>query len=279
MPRRRRSNSLIGNARARRSGRRRVARRRSERMFGRTVETNVLHQTVAVRTIPRHRWVSLMLLTLLGGIAYWLFMSNTFYVFDAHIEGTNLLTAAEVYMLADIDGWHIFWIRPDEVEARLLNEPTIKQAEVSVGLPNRVTIRIEERQPLAVWQSNGESYFVDEEGVLFRLRGDASEALVIRDMRDVPVQPGMQVDPEAVRTVVELHTLLPERRAFDWRPAAGVSFIAEGGWEVRFGDRHDLAWKVAVYRKFAETLATQENIAVLDLTVPERPFYQVRSGE
>jgi len=208
-----------------------------------------------------------MLLTVLGMVAYWVFMSNTFYVFDARIEGARLLTAAEVYAMADVDGWHIFWIRPDEVEARLLNEPTIKQAEVSVGLPNRLTIRIEERRPLAVWQSNGESYFVDDEGVLFRLRGDASDALVIRDMRDVPVQPGMQVDAEAVRTVVELHTLLPERRAFDWRPAAGVSFIADGGWEVRFGDRHDLAWKVAVYRTFAETFATQENVAVLAVYV------------
>ena len=278
MPRRRRSNSRIGTPRPRRNGRR-VVRRRSERMFGRTVETNVLRHSVAVQTMPRHRWVSLALLTILGAVAYWLFMSNTFYVFDARIEGAQLLTAAEVYTLADIDGWHVFWIRPDDVEARLLSEPTIKQADVSVRLPNRVTIRIVEREPLAVWQSNAESYFVDTEGVLFRLRGDASDALVIRDMRGIPAQPGMQVDPEAVRTVLELHALLPERRAFDWRPAAGVSFFAEGGWEVRFGDRHDLAWKVAVYRTFAETIAAEGNVAFLDLTVPERPFYQVRTGE
>ncbi len=128
---------------------------------------------------------------------------------------------------------------------------------------------------MAVWQSAGQSFYVDSEGTLFGLRGDATEMLVIRDLGDNPVLAGTTVDPEAVRSAAELIQLLPERRAYDWEAGLGLSFVTDGGWQVTFGDHTRIAAKVAAYHAFQEQIQSDQKIVLLDLSVPEHPYYRV----
>lgn len=268
--------------RRRRSNRRRnrPRRRRSERLVA---YESVLPGLKARPNPPGPaiaQWIrghvgTVVVLIVLSVIAYWFFASDTFYVYDADVRGTVYTTPEEIYALADIDGWNVFWIDAVEVEQRIESLAIVKDARVSLRLPNTVRIEVTERQPVAVWQSGPHSMLVDAEGVLFGLRGDASRAVSIHDLRDVEVAAGQEVDPQAVTTALALHRLLPERRAFDWRPAAGIGFVTEGGWTVRFGDHQRLQWKVAVFRAFEEQLAAEKSVTLLDLTAPDRPYYRV----
>lgn len=262
---------------------RRPRRRRSQRLVVyqstlpglQQAHSQALYDRQALLSWLRSHLVSFMLILLLSATAYWFFLSDTFYVYGAEITGTVFTTPDEIYALADIDGWNVFWINPQTVEARIAALPIIKAVDVKVELPNRLIIRVVERQPVAVWQAGDRQLLVDLEGVLFEVRGDASKAIVIRDLRGTPLQPGNAVDPEAVYTALELSRLLPEQRVFDWHPGAGLSFVTEEGWRVQIGDRQKLPLKVLIYRRFREQLAPLRQVAFLDLSVPERPYYRV----
>jgi cell division septal protein FtsQ len=221
------------------------------------------------------RQLSLALLLVLALICAWFFGTEDFYVYSAHVEGNQFLTSEEIYNQAQLEGLSIFWVNPPALAASLKQNPLIKEATVSAYLPHHVSIVIVERQPVAVWQSGNDSLYVDAEGALFPLRGDATGAVVIRDLRGDKIAPGNVVDTEAVQTALELAKLVPTRRAFDWEPAAGISFITDAGWRVSFGDHYRLDVKAAAYDAFTRQIAPFEKIELLDLSAPEHPYYRV----
>ncbi len=264
--------------------RRRPRRRRSQRLVvyqsalpGLQARPQALEDRRFLLSWLRGHLFTFFLLLVLGGTGYWLFLSDTFYVYGAEIHGTVFTTPDEIYALADFDGWNIFWINPQTVEARIKALPVVKAVDVKLHLPNTVVIRVVERQPVAVWQAGDSRFLVDKEGVLFRVRGDASKAVVIRDQRGVQLQLGDTVDPVAIYTALELYRLLPEQQVYEWRPGAGLSFVTDEGWRVQIGDHQKLKLKVLVYRSFREQIAPYKPVAFLDVSVPERPYYRVRT--
>ncbi len=65
---------------------------------------------------------------------------------------------------------------PRQVEAEILqNSPDIKQAHVSIEMPDALNIVIEERIPAILWYQNDEELFwIDQEGFTFTVRGEAN---------------------------------------------------------------------------------------------------------
>lgn len=223
----------------------------------------------------REVWARLLILGLLAMLLYIAFGTSWFYIYDVEVQGAQRLSKEELYHLSNLEALSVFWLNPQAVARRLEAEPLVARAHVALRPPSHVTIHVEERLPLAVWQTGNQSLFVDEQGVLFGLRGDASEYLVIRDLRDVPVEGGQQVDEVVVRTAWELAQLIPERRAFDWEPGVGLSFVTEGGWRVTFGDYTRLSAKVAAFHAFQSQIQSDKELLLLDLSDPDHPYYRV----
>ncbi|MDQ4078524.1 MAG: FtsQ-type POTRA domain-containing protein [Chloroflexota bacterium] len=223
----------------------------------------------------RRRLRLFLALLAVGLLGYLLFGTPWFYIYDIEVEGAHLLTKEELYNRSNLEALSIFWLNPRGVAKRLEEDPLVMRAVVSARPPNRVRVQIQERSPVAVWQSGGQSFYVDSDGVLFGLRGDASEMLVVRDLHDTPVEPGSEVDTEAIRTARELTGIIPERRAFDWEAGNGLSFVATEGWRVIFGDHTRLSTKVRAFEAFKEQIRPAEEILLLDLTAPEHPYYRV----
>lgn len=282
------SRTPTGRSRAR--GQRTQRRRRSERLESyRSTLPGIMVPEPAGRVgfpspgevgqwVARHR-LALALIAICGLLLAWFFLTDDFYVYDAHIEGTVLLTPEEIYTEAQLEGLSIFWVNPPALAASLKQNPLVKDAVVTARLPHHVSIQIEERVPVAVWQSGATSLYVDREGWLFPLRGDATGAVVVRDLRGESAEAGTQVDTEAIQTALELARLIPSRRAFDWEPAAGISFITDGGWRVSFGDHYRLEVKAAAYEAFTQQIAPFEKVELLDLSAPEHPYYRLLPEE
>jgi cell division septal protein FtsQ len=93
-----------------------------------------------------------LLLLALGWLNYQLFATEAFYVYEARVVDNQLVPAEEIYQNSGLEGMSIFWINPSQVEAAIASLPNIKEARVHCGLPNRVTIKVVERQPQVVWQ-------------------------------------------------------------------------------------------------------------------------------
>ena len=121
-----------------------------------------------------------LLLLLLVGItagALWLAFDDRFYVYHADVVGAVRVSPDEIFRASGLPGLHILWVRPAEVEARLLAAlPTLEDAQVvcrpqppaiSAGLPARCSITVVERQPRVMWDENGQLWWIGAEGIVF----------------------------------------------------------------------------------------------------------------
>ncbi len=62
-------------------------------------------------------------------------------------------------------GGSLLGFNPEEARRLLENLDWVKRARLAKVYPNGLSVEIEERQPIALWQTGGEFYPVDEEGV------------------------------------------------------------------------------------------------------------------
>jgi len=92
-----------------------------------------------------------------------------------------------VYRQAGIDGYSVFFIDPATVRERLAELDHVYDARVRVRLPARVSIELTERQPTILYQIQGNSWWIDDEGVIMPITEEKEgliglfmNALVIR---------------------------------------------------------------------------------------------------
>ena len=83
------------------------------------------------------------------------------------VEGQTHLTDAELATaLGAGPGSMILAFDTDAAKARLEAVPWVKQAQIMRLLPSTLRVLVEERTPYALWQSKGETFVVDAEGVV-----------------------------------------------------------------------------------------------------------------
>ncbi len=267
-------------------------RRRKPRRSARAARYETVIAHPAAQSFPLGlavRWLwsrlaSVAFLAGIGGLLFWFFWSYDFYVYSADVQGNNLLSSDTVFAQSGLEGYNIFFVDTDEVTRRIGALPAVKGARVAASLPNRVVVELEERTPVAVWETQGERYWVDREGIFFPLRSAVpTDTLVIRDLDNRAVSLGPPEgdnaelpDATPVLTALELNSYLPEQRAMDFSQDGGISFVATGGWHAYFGDWVGLQAKVAIYQAFIEKRAPYLAVEYLDLSIPGQPYYKKR---
>jgi cell division septal protein FtsQ len=153
-----------------------------------------------------------------AGAIYGLAATSAFGFSKLEIEGTTITPDAIVRdTLALSEGENLFEIVTEPLEARLAEIPAVAVAEISLGLPDTVAVRIEERRPILVWQVGEARLLVDRAGFLFAGLDDApppsvSELPVIVDTRasSGTLGVGDTVDPIDLDAATRLASLTPE---------------------------------------------------------------------
>jgi cell division protein FtsQ len=77
-----------------------------------------------------------------------------------YTEVDVVLKAAEV-----TQGQMLFQVDPEQVRERVEKLPWVWSAVVQRRLPNKLIIRVSERQPMAIWHRDKKMFLVDKEGV------------------------------------------------------------------------------------------------------------------
>jgi cell division protein FtsQ len=228
-------------------------------------------------SLGRRQGSKLLSSLLLGGliaVIYIAFNSDFFYIYEATVNGVGMLAPQEVYAASGIDSMSIFWIDPQQVAERLAQLPGVRQARVTLSLPNRVVISVEERRPLALWQSGEQLLWLSAEGVLLPARGELSGALLIVDADRQTYQPGDRVAPGLPTAALGLREQMPELSVVQFSRSWGISFRTPEGWRVYLGDGEDMEAKLAILRALRrEILAGGAQVQTIDLRFPERPYY------
>lgn len=152
-----------------------------------------------------------------AGAIYGLASTPAFGYDRLRIEGTAVTPDRVVReRLGLSEGVNLFSLRTEPLEERLRGIPAVAGAEVSIGLPDTVTVRIDERRPILVWRAAERRWFVDGTGFLFAEAPpepdpEAAPLPVVSDDRAVAggLRIGATIDPVDLDAATRLASLTP----------------------------------------------------------------------
>jgi cell division septal protein FtsQ len=221
---------------------------------------------------------NVLFLALVGWGLIWLFVSERFYVSHIAISGNHRVSTEAILAASGIQGYSILWVNRGQVIDNILTAlPPVKDVKLRYGLPNVVTVVVEERGDQVMWQVMSKRYWIDDQGFLHPAQGANEPKLVVKDVR-----PGLpeQVDEQAVIAAHQLVQLLPEQQTIEYAPLTGLRFTHSLGWVVYLGSGDDMARKVSLLRaleaQFRQEGAVQPSL--VDLRFPDSPYYRFPGG-
>lgn len=123
----------------------------------------------------RTRALAALMLVLSGLAIYGAGASPVFGYRTLEVTGERLTPRTSIDAAVGIaEGTNLFLVRSDQLAERIAVLPTVDRADVSIGLPSTIRIRVVERVPLLVWQLGAQRYLVDAKRVAFlELAADA----------------------------------------------------------------------------------------------------------
>ena len=241
-------------------------------------------------SIPRPvlgwRLLSFVLASLLGAALYLAFERPELRVSEAQLAGNQLLDQAEVNSVLNIGGQPIFLLTPSDIETRLrLNFPELASAQVTVSLPNLVSVKVTERMPLIRWEQGGGYTWIAEDGIAFRPRGEmvglisvvALSAPHVEGGESDPLTPAPFISVEMVQALRGLAGHVPPGVSILYDQEYGFGWNDPRGWRVHFGtNASDVQLKVRVYESMVDSLS-QRGIrpALINVMYPTAPYYRM----
>jgi len=219
--------------------------------------------------------LSLLLLAFLGLLMGQFFTSYTFYVYQAEVRGSQFIDPEEIYRVSGLHELSTFWVNPEKVEAAILSTlPGIKEVKVTCRLPNRVTIDVVERQMKVVWEWQGNRYGVDEHGAILPLEGEWQGILRIQDLSSVAPEVRGRIDPEVIKSALELARLLPGTEAIQYSDDMGLT-ISRDGRPIYLG-KGDMADKLKIMDALLRDLAADgTQFEYVDVRFLDSPCYKM----
>jgi cell division protein FtsQ len=185
-----------------------------------------------------------------AGAIYGLTAGSAFGMSRVDVEGATITGSATITdRLALANGQNLFDIATEPLEASLQEIPAVAAADVSIALPDRVSVTIVERRPIVVWRVGERRLLVDERGLLFAdvassAAVPAVEALpVVTDSRaaSADLAVAKTLDPVDLDAAFRLASLTPAQVGSS---AAGltVAVTDEHGFVVSSGPKGWEAW-------------------------------------
>ena len=218
-----------------------------------------------------------LLFLALGLLLFYFFASYDFYVYDVEVMGAEHLDLQEVIRASNVDEASVFYVRPNEAEARLEELLWVAEARVRCRFPNRVLITVSEREVAFVWHRGDMAWGGDGEGRLVSLSQTPEDVLWVEDQRRLPDEQWLSGSPEPsqelIASVLALKEALPEVGHLACDPAYGLTFRSGRGYNVRLGQGR-IAHKIAIWRALeAELAARGIQPQHVDIRFPSSPCY------
>jgi cell division protein FtsQ len=264
---------------------------------------------IYLRRPPRPRWWPPAIfggglalgLCLVGGLGFWLGSAGVAaHAGSALHERAMALTArlgfavGEVYadgrvrtdpealrsQLGIAVGQPILTIDPTITRARLEQLPWVERASVERRLPDRIEVRLIERQPLALWQRADRFALIGRGGEVIAPDVTALEGIgagpTVADLEGDPAirwgQLRVLVGDEAPRHAARLFALLSTEPEL-WARVAAATWVGDRRWTLRLDNRIDVlmpeqgmlrAWRLLA-EKAREDALLERAISVIDL--------------
>ncbi len=161
-----------------------------------------------------------------------------------------------VYQVSGVNGRNIFLVRPEEVAARIGQEPGIAQAAVHVRLPNQVLIDVREHVPLVAWHGITTTVWLTADGIETPQVG-ALPPLQISDRSGLALAESRTLWSRVLPDIVALQQALPQATELYYGQLEGIYFRSPEGWTVWLGDTGEVATKIALLKTAGREIAAR----------------------
>jgi cell division protein FtsQ len=199
-----------------------------------------------------------------------------FAVSDVTITGgerTSPESASAALALAK--GGSIFGVRPDAARARLLMLPWVADAEVRRQFPDKVTVRLIEKRPFAIWKVGNELSVVERSGaVITKVQDNPFGHLPVIAGAGAPEAAAPMIDALAKQKAIQARLVAIERvgeRRWDLHLSGGVTVrLPEEGWERQL---------LELERLIVEKGVLERDIEMIDLRYPDNYVFRLHNGD
>ncbi len=281
----------------------------------RRVYTVALQNSGRAYSIPaptiRLGWRAISGLLVIGLVALlgFLLSSDQFQVVKPTISGATRVSANDIESVLKLNKRSIFSINPGKAALDLEKSfPELQGIAISVGLPNNVSVRFSERQPVLAWQQKDLVRWIDASGMLFNARGKAPDKLAtVTSTEAVPLYlpaptPGPiptadssaqaasaestqvaadpapdRMDLQILTSALLLSNQMPAKANLIYSSKEGLGWHDGRGWDVYFGSTlDDLEKKISVYQAIIAQL-DQKKIkpTYVNLEFLHAPYYRL----
>jgi cell division septal protein FtsQ len=204
------------------------------------------------------------------------FAHPAFRVRAVSVSGQRLAEPGQIVAASGVEGRSVFHLDPGRSASRI---PTvclsIEYALVESSLPSSVRIEVKERRIATVWRTRGESYLVDESGLILVRGAIVGRSVLIDDHDNVERQPGDHVPMEVLSLVWSLNRIEPALDTFQYSELRGVAVVTPQGYPVYFGTRGDAAFKLGLLQALVSDFQARGiHPQYVDLRLDRRPAYR-----
>ncbi len=223
------------------------------------------------------KWIAVAVLALLVvGANLFVWLSDTFYVTRISVAGNALTPAQEIVQTSGIGGQHILWVNATAASERIANGiPSVKSARVDCQLPNRCSIKVQERQPIVAWRFGGAVTWIADDGMAFAAHRDTNLPLITIDAPQGPaLLPGKEADQRIVSAAVAVAKALPDVHQYQYTADHGLEFQSASGFPVYLGLGKNMADRAMMW-KAVEAELKQQGVTpqFVDLRYPVAPYF------
>jgi hypothetical protein len=223
------------------------------------------------------------LAVILAGLAcagvLFLLTSPMFELTVPHVDGIQSLSSDSIVAASGLQGSNLFLISPAAAENEILKKiPAVRRVRVDVDFDGKVTVTVQEREPILLWVQGSSSYWVDSEGVFFPVLGERADLVRLEVPKHGPeiafdAEPDM--DPSVIVHALELTVALPSGTPLIYDTEHGLGMVDPGGWTVYFGDSGRIEEKLDVYRRLMDSLERRGiRPGMVSVENLRQPFYR-----
>jgi hypothetical protein len=254
-----------------------AARRGRTRSHAISWRTRLQRVISALVTSPR--WISLLILLVIGSAFYFVGADATYYVTQVEVAGAATLSQRAIIEASRMEGMHIFWLDPAEAARGVAEIPSILTATVEIVWPGAANITVSERAPVLAWDQAGDRFWVDEEGRLMQARHEAPELLLILSQQPDRLFVGERIPFDVMAGALQLQQERPNIDSLFYEAGNGLSYEDGRNWRAYFGTGLDMNQKLAVYEALVVDLQARglqpRYISVIN---KDKPFYHLAEG-
>ncbi len=202
------------------------------------------------------------------------FLSLDFWVYSATISNNQHTSSEEIYRQADIHGFSAFFVNPEQVIEQLKQLPHVRDARIQVRLPAQVHIQVRERAPVILYQIQGDSHWIDAEGVIMSAAEARAGLVKLIDDDRGGMLDERHIKPGLFQAIQYVTDTIPEVKTFRYQDPYGLFFISPEGWRVLLGSTDNMDTKLATWEAL-RTKILQEKYPVQEVDVRfNRPHWR-----